>query len=315
MIRLEKLSSVREIITHAHCPDGVASALILRDVFPEIPVTYLQYGALEHRELEAREGMLFCDFSPPEGRVQEFVDKGAIVLDHHKTAKAVVEQFGENGVYGDETLNPGVSGATLAFQVWKMFYHNPIHRMSSLPVVERFALLAGIRDTWQRTSPHWEEACAQAEVLKFFPSSAWDGVRFFDPTFSHRMALGPLLTQKKLSYTAELVSQCVQFTLRDKRVAIIQGTSVTSDLHDTMSREVDLLVGFHYQADQAAVKMILSCRASNFDTAAFCNWVKTRPGGLSGGGHTKAAGCSFLMLQEDPNPYAKIKALLEEYLG
>src|SRR5882724_8183379 len=64
MIPLEKLKGVTHIITHADCPDGVASAMVLRQVLPTAEVRAIQYETHEHKKLEAKPGMLFCDFSP-----------------------------------------------------------------------------------------------------------------------------------------------------------------------------------------------------------------------------------------------------------
>ena len=113
-IPLEVLKAVKTIVAHEKCPDGIAAALILKDVLPEARVIFCQYSTPEHETLAAEPGMLFADFSPPKARVQEFVDKGAVVLDHHKTAKDIVAAFGDNGVFGDEIAEPGVSGAVLA---------------------------------------------------------------------------------------------------------------------------------------------------------------------------------------------------------
>ena len=116
---IEKLKALKVIVSHENCADGLASAMILKDVLPKAKVVFLQYGTPDHVNLVAEEGMIFCDFSPPPARAQEFVDVGAIVLDHHKTAKAVVALFGDLGVFADEKDDPGVSGAVLAYrEVW-----------------------------------------------------------------------------------------------------------------------------------------------------------------------------------------------------
>lgn len=126
MIPIEKLRSVRVVVCHAYperpCPDGVASALLLRSAFNElfdeesidVEVVFVAHGD-QLEALEARPGMLFCDIAPPAARAKEFVEVGAIVLDHHATARPVVELF-EHHAFGDEEKEPGVSGAVLAFR-------------------------------------------------------------------------------------------------------------------------------------------------------------------------------------------------------
>ncbi|MCH8239284.1 MAG: hypothetical protein IIB62_04360, partial [Proteobacteria bacterium] len=102
---------------------GMASAMILRDAFSYFPpVEFVHYDTPEHRNMEVTEGVIFCDFSPHPDLAAQFLEAGAIVLDHHKTVKPIVSQFVKagQGVFGDEELEPGVCGATLAYQhVWR----------------------------------------------------------------------------------------------------------------------------------------------------------------------------------------------------
>ena len=93
MIPIEKLKQVRVIITHANCPDGIASAILLHDALPEAGIRFLTHRTKEYRELPAHAGMLFCDIAPPSERVELFRALGAIVLDHHKSAEALVKRF------------------------------------------------------------------------------------------------------------------------------------------------------------------------------------------------------------------------------
>lgn len=160
------MQHIKVIVSHANCPDGIASAMICKHVFPEARVCMLLYGP-ERDELPVEDGMLFVDMTPPERRMREFVEAGAVVLDHHKTAKPIVEAFGQNGVFGDEDKEPGVSGAVLAFRhVYKPWV---VGGHAVIDACEEFSRLVGVRDTWQRSSASWEEACAVSEALKFYP--------------------------------------------------------------------------------------------------------------------------------------------------
>ena len=109
--------NIKTIVTHDKCADGRASALILLDVFPGANVVFCNYNTPEYNDLPATEGMIFCDIVPPAHRVEEFIAVNAIVLDHHKTNKEIVAKFGDNGRFADEATEPGVSGASLAFEV------------------------------------------------------------------------------------------------------------------------------------------------------------------------------------------------------
>src|ERR1051325_3448736 len=124
---LGQLRKIKTVISHGNnCPDGVASAMIVADAYgygdgdgPEILI--IDHQSDEKAKLAAKPGMLFVDFSPPEERAQEFLAAGTLCLDHHKKGSSV-QAFVEAGlgVFGDEDLNPGVCGATLAYEhVWK----------------------------------------------------------------------------------------------------------------------------------------------------------------------------------------------------
>lgn len=109
MITTDRLRAVHTIVTHANCPDGIASAILLHDVLPEAKIVFVQHQTLEHKSLPVSEGVLFVDFAPHETQAQQFVEAGAMILDHHKTARAIVEAFGDNGRFGDEVQDPGVA--------------------------------------------------------------------------------------------------------------------------------------------------------------------------------------------------------------
>lgn len=87
--------------------------------------------------------MLFCDIAPPAERAHEFLPRVPVVLDHHKGAEHLVKTFTHH-VFADEKLEPGVSGAVLAYrEVWK-----PLKPLGFTTAAD-FARLAGVCDTWQ----------------------------------------------------------------------------------------------------------------------------------------------------------------------
>jgi hypothetical protein len=320
---IDKLRAVKTLVCHRYptrpCPDGTASAIILRDVRRNAEVLFATHGP-ELDRLEAREGMLFCDIAPPAERAKEFVDAGTIVLDHHRSARSVVEQFGPLGVYADEVLEPGVSGAVLAYrEVWKplAFHAAGIYRplshsceIEAATLFERFAMLAGVRDTWERTSPWWEEACAQAEALAFWPWEEWPELPFLAGSIekmNSRLAIGPVLLKKRAAEVHRLIREAKRFTMGSGlRVAVI-ATRDTSDVAEELDQCVDLVVGFGYEGGQFGEKMILSLRShTTFDCAAFCK-------GHGGGGHTRAAGCSWQLVGATPQPYESIRRLIAEH--
>jgi len=290
---LDKLREVTTIISHANCPDGVASAMVILDALrgdrrsggAAADVQFMQYGSPELAALAPAPGMLFVDFSPPADVAPAFVEAGAIVLDHHKTARAVVESFGALGVFADEEREPGVSGAVLAFrEVW-LPLSGSWGTWRCLQVA-RFAGLAGVRDTWCTKDPAWPEACAQAEALRFWPASRW-----LDADVAQWRSLaeiGQVLVDKHATRVADAISEGFWFTSeRGLVVAVLAGVDVTSDAAEKLGGDADLVMGFRYagkSAKDGAPAAIWSCRSrGDFDVAAFAKY-------FGGGGHTHAAG-------------------------
>jgi oligoribonuclease NrnB/cAMP/cGMP phosphodiesterase (DHH superfamily) len=316
---LEKLRAVKHIVTHKDCADGTSSAMILRDAFRGrgVKLTFLQYNTPELRALEAEPGMLFCDFSPARERVQEFVDAGTLVLDHHKFAKDVVLAFGENGVFADETTEPGVCGAVLAYRhVWlpldEVSSHGAMMEADPLSgeIIRDLATLAGIRDTWQKADPRWQAACEQAEALRFWPLErlldrdphGWPGLM---------QPIGSVIFAKNLQRAQELTETSYRFvSSKGTRVVIFGGTSMSSDVAEAAGDTVDLVVGFSYKTDEGKPILIFSTRSHmDFNCGEFCK-------AHGGGGHTKAAGFSVpLALNLDPNPFQHFLEILEVYEG
>lgn len=243
MIPIEALN-VKRILVHANCPDGVASALILHDALPYAEVVFCQYGSAALAALEARDGDLFCDFSPPADRVGEWLAvKGTIVLDHHATARGVVEQFGELGVYANADDEPGVSGAVLAYlEVWatlKMGGTDRLHFMngesfswpvraeivrmycrSEVALICAFAAIAGVRDTWQTSNVLWSESCAQAEALRFWSADHLLSLR--PDRWADAMSIGPVLVRKNRERDKRLYKQSYKFG----KVLCVEGITV-----------------------------------------------------------------------------------------
>lgn len=283
------LSTIQTIVTHDSCADGLASALILRAAIPRAEVLFVQHGTRDLAELRATPGLLFCDITPPAARVREFVDAGAVVLDHHATARDVVAAFGEHGVFADEKTEPGVSGALLAYrEVWAA------NRVAA-PSLEDFARLAGIRDTWQRSDPRWGEACAQQAALLFWPRATWLAAPSYD--WESLAAIGPTLIAKRDESVAWAIKRAAQFEVGGRRGVIFEGLSLTSDAAEALHGDVDLVVGFGFDVEDGREKVIYSLRShTDFDCAAF---AKAR----GGGGHRQAAGFSVALWEHDVQPY------------
>ena len=316
MIPTEKLRAIKHLVTHINCPDGMATAMIIRDVLPDVKVTFLQYDTLDHKMLNPEPGMLFCDFSPYTARTQEFIDAGTIVLDHHKTQKAVVAQFGELGVFADEKEEPGVCGASLAFrEVWKPLAeaHNadesePLAKQISMhefETVSEFARLAGIRDTWQRQSPDWLAACGQAEAVLFWPK---ESLYVAPDKWAEKLAIGPVLYENRLRKARICLEKGFEFrTPKGRAVLVFEGLS-PSDACELDEGQHDLIVGFGFATEELTLsKVIFSTRSHRkFDCGAFCQ-------AHGGGGHAPAAGFSQVLAADDVQPHTMFKDIFLRY--
>lgn len=323
MIPIEKLCAVRTVFCHAYpdhpCADGVASALLIRAALirlfdeerHEFEVRFVTHGE-QFERLEARPGMLFCDIAPPQARAQEFVDAGAIVLDHHATARSVVERF-EHHAFGDEEKNPGVSGAVLAFRE----VYEPIARAyapkgeaieAEIDRAREFASLAGIRDTNRREDYFYTAACDQAEALCFWPWAEWPAEPFgADYLIIDRMMDVGEVLRKKSEERARSSVAYGQLHIGGMKTLVMPSLDTTVAQAYT---DAELLVGFAYRAGEGRPpQLVLSLRSrGNFDCGAFCKR-------FGGGGHTKAAGCSLPVLPDDPQPFVYVMSLVEAFVA
>jgi len=307
MIPLDVLKAVKTIITHRNCSDGTASAIILQDVFSTASVRFLQYDTEGHQKLQAEPGMLFCDMSPPEDRVDEFVAAGAIVLDHHATVEPLVAKFGKLGVFADLKQEPGVSGAVLAYrEVWLPLTHwTTLHK----GFAEWFVRLAGIHDTWQTQDPLWRKSCELNEILRFYPNDWWlsRGLgRLADRWETDFSELGKNLLEKHEAKVQRATDGGFRWTSpQGTKVIIFEGVTLASGASEVLGSQVDLVAAFNYFTDNGQPKVIWSLRShTSFDCGAF---AKER----GGGGHTKSAGFGAKVQEGDANPYDYFKRVLE----
>ena len=309
-MNLDQLKKVRTIISHDNCADGTVAALFLKDALPEAEVQFVQHGTDAYQNLPATEGMLFCDIAPPAERVQEFVAAGAIVLDHHKTARSVVEAFGNNGIFADEATEPGVSGAVLAYHhVWMPLMGKLVDSKVSI-WAEGFVRLTGIRDTWQNKHPRWADACQQAHLMHFMAPTEWlkwplERLAYGWQDNFHWV--GSVLSQRHTKSVAKLVRKAGSYTsAKGTRIFVFNSISHTSGAAETLGDKTDVVVGFSYEVENEEQKLILSTRShTNFDCSAF-----TRKFG--GGGHTRAAGVAVKVV-EGESPYRTIIRLIDQY--
>lgn len=287
---------MKKIISHKNagtCADGLMSAMILRLLYPEAQTLFLQYNTPELDNLPAEPGMVFCDIAPPISRAAEFLNAGAIVLDHHKTAEPVASLFAEHGQgrFADEKREPGVSGARLALEHLDSVDRFLLDRLGCRAVVTRFAHTVAIWDTWQTKDLHWSASCELTAALRGWSQEKWLAA---PPSEWERMAeLGPVLESRHLADVRATIQDGMRCAVvygekfkedRDLQLVIFQGNSpVTSTAAEVIGTAADLVVGFghFWQNDRPMIKYSLRSH-SGFDVSAF---AKAR----GGGGHTASA--------------------------
>ena len=298
---LEAIKNARECIAHQNgpgnaCPDGMASAILVHDALPKIPLRFANHEELER--LTPMPEILFVDIAPPRRNAAEWAAQGGVVvLDHHEHQKDVVEMFGELGVYSDEL---GVSGAVLTLR----HVHHPIRGDNHF--ASEFARLAGVRDTWQKQDPDWHMAREQAEALRFWPRDDLFAANPFTDRldrFTGLMQIGaPLVAKRDATAKAHADRAVVRYLPSGLRIAMLN-TLETSDVADLIA--ADVLVGFAYTgkgSDSPILQLSFRSRGA-VDVGAIAKK-------LDGGGHRSAAGARVPAPSTDP--YAWIIALMRE---
>src|SRR5260221_2574920 len=332
MISIEVLRRVRVIYCHAHCPDGLASAMILKDAFRMLGtsprIEFLAHGTPEHENAGYLDGekygavSLFCDIAPTAASVPFLLrEHETIVLDHHKGAEEIVRSFGERGVFADEKLEPGVSGAVLAFrEIWEPIRASgfaeqaPAGTLLSAEVqdkwgfpslVKEFALCVGLRDTWQTKDPRFQ--CGQwiSKMLMSKPASYWldyqmgyDGSRHLPYLSDNEIEAGRALFEAHEEAVRVAVDQCIRFELPPCTSLYAfqeqaSGFRLCSDVAESLRGrmvvgEQSVVAGFSYIVDKpgGSPRLLYSLRGLNgLDVAAICK-------DTGGGGSHGAAGFS-----------------------
>jgi hypothetical protein len=311
------LLKVKRVIVHGNCPDGMASAMFLYNALGIEP-EFLIHGRDEYINLEAEPGMLFCDITPPALRYQEFIDAGAIVLDHHKKAESIVKAFGERGVFADEEQDPGVSGAVLAFrEVWKPLVSDT-KTPYQLSNAESIAKLIGIADTWQDKSPLWDDAGHLVAAVMFYPWEYWRrhvGNSDCLWAFDKEIMIGQMIFTDRLTQAEKCAKEAYKFEHAGYNVAVFNDLAkLSSDVAQVLRGQgYNVIAGFKYSKQNDNSPMPIICFSLRSDgKISVSDFACTFDEG--GGGHTLAAGFSMEMDERDTNPFVAFKNLFKDYI-
>jgi oligoribonuclease NrnB/cAMP/cGMP phosphodiesterase (DHH superfamily) len=176
-----------------------------------------------------------------------------------------------------------------------------------LKLVESFAILAGVRDTWQKNHPSWIRACEQAEALSFWPEETL--LEALPREWRNLMKLGPIIWGRKQDTVKKVAEKVYRWTSKKgTRACLFQGTKLSSDIAEALGDTVDLVIGFDLGYEDGAIKLLLSTRShTTFNCAQFC-------GAHGGGGHTKAAGCNVeIIVESTANLYKQVIDTLDVF--
>lgn len=337
MIKIEKLKQVTNIYVHGKCPDGLASAMILKDAFKMLGMTpqieFIVHGTPEHKNAGIESVCpLFCDIAPSEYARQYVSSRGGIVLDHHKGTEELVKTFGELGVFADEKLEPGVSGAVLAFKhvfspIFDFTFDNKLIQETSIHkfnLTRNFAMCIGARDTWNTTSPNFQRGQYITKMLMSKSTASWlSDVHDHSPYCTEsEIEIGKALFESHEESIRQAVQQLVRFGFSrgddDCMLYVFQeqatGFRLCSDVAEAISTQmptIGVAAGFSYVIDKPgdSPHLLFSLRGlGGFDVGTFAK-------SFGGGGHTAAAGFSVsLDGGKCINPYEFIAESLRSFV-
>jgi len=351
MIPIETLKQVTHIYCHGHCPDGLASAMILKDAFRMLGMSprieFLTHGTPEHQvATDTIEQVLFCDIAPKAGAGSWLVrEKWPIVLDHHVGAKAVVESFGSLGVYADAEKEPGVSGAVLAFrEVWKPIWDVWDQQEKPVPptpknAVQDFAYCVGARDTWQTKVSNFVRGQWISKMLMSKPAAWWLDESGHGTTMHHapylsanEIEMGRALFEAHEEAVRQAVEQCVMTVVASQvppppltgRITpyvlyVFQeqavGFRLCSDVSEALREKqkiAGVVAGFSYVVDKPGGQPRLLYSLRGLGGFDVQRFATAN----GGGGHKAAAGFSISLdgLLPRLTPYELVRTLLEMFL-
>lgn len=357
MIPVDLLKRVSVVYVHANCPDGLASAMILQDAFRMLgmapSIEFLSHDTPEHklagstkeceahRHLRGGDGVpLFCDIAPhPEAvfAMTAATLSDCIVLDHHKGAEKLVRSFAR-GVFADEKLDLGVSGAVLAErEVWSVIEASDERCAQTVGIlpVQQFAAAVGCRDTWQTKAPLFMFGQWISKMLMSKTASYWLTRTLSDSVQAHRhppylredeIAAGRALFEAHEHAVAQAAEGIVERTAsvydwKGDRVAgplqvyVFQeqsaGFRLTSDVAEALRRKHGdapaIVAGFAWHDAEDMPFLLWSLRGiGGVDVSALAREY-------GGNGHTAAAGFR-LVGAPSVSPFEWIRAAVYTWL-
>ncbi len=284
-VDVDLLKAVKVVHTHAFCPDGLSSAMIVLAAYGHIKmgpeIKFVTYDTPDHDKVAREGGQLWVDITPPYKKWEEWKGLSPIVLDHHETSKPAVDGLG--GVYGG--LDD--SGASLAFR-HVMRNLNP--GREDLEKWAKFAYLCMLRDTWKDTNPDWEDAGAVANALMFYTqkallTSAENGSLELDEV----IRFGKVLMKKAANKAFRLGQTSFFKEALGLKFGFFNCTEklISETGHELIEKHAcDVAVGFFFSFENGSFDANVSFRSKKGGVP-----VNKMAEHFGGGGHQPAAAC------------------------
>lgn len=145
------------------CPDGLAAAWVGAKVYPDADLIGWQYQEESPPKITPDSRVVIVDFSFPKEVLQNWTDAGCevVVIDHHKSAQAMLEGFAG----GILRFDMGKCGAVLT---WEYFFPD-----QPIPV---FLQYVQDQDLWEWKLPH-------SEAVREAFAKLWRSFQLFDQLY------------------------------------------------------------------------------------------------------------------------------------
>src|SRR5690606_18689231 len=135
--------------------------------------------------------------------------------------------------------------------------------------------------------------CEQYEALHWWPNEY-----LLDNTvsLSKLLDIGPVVLKKHAEHAEMAANNSYKFvSKKGTRVAVFQGTRISSYVSDILGDTVDLAIGYNFALDNGDFKITFSIRSrGDYNCKDFAQ-------ANGGGGHTKAAGCCLKVKRNASN--------------
>lgn len=286
------------IYYHNNCPDGWCSAYIAKKRYPEAALRPLDHGLTDEQinaliaEATGKD-VIMIDYSL---RTRENNDrlaaaaKSFLILDHHKTAQAVLE----GATYAVFDMNR--SGAGIAWDYLFGECKNAPYAPGFYEKRPWFVNYIEDRDLWRWALPNGREICA------YLDSVPWT-VQAFDDL--HDVILGKVLEFGRGAvshldgYVARTITQARDGYLLGYKVKIVNASySGCSEIGNVLAKQAQFSVSWFERADDVIQFSLRS--EGEFDVSSIAKQY-------GGGGHRNAAGFQL--------PYQKGRILIDLILG